>query len=116
MSAVALSTYGAYSSERLGVDCAANVSCLWLRRSSCPTLLRTLISTRGYVPTLLVAVRGPSRLALHWRECVFSRSSLWCFVADRLLQEKTKTTLTMDDLGAALADYGINMRKPEFYM
>ncbi|RDX54243.1 transcription initiation factor IID, TAF10 subunit [Polyporus arcularius HHB13444] len=33
-----------------------------------------------------------------------------------LAREKTKTTLTMDDLGAALADYGINMRKPEFYM
>ncbi|KAI0691457.1 transcription initiation factor IID TAF10 subunit [Cerioporus squamosus] len=31
-------------------------------------------------------------------------------------RDKTKTTLTMDDLGAALADYGINMRKPEFYM
>ncbi|KAH9935923.1 transcription initiation factor IID TAF10 subunit [Epithele typhae] len=32
------------------------------------------------------------------------------------VQEKTKTTLTMDDLGAALAEYGINSRKPEFYM
>ena len=32
------------------------------------------------------------------------------------LQEKTKTTLTMDDLSAALTEYGINSRKPEFYM
>ena len=31
-------------------------------------------------------------------------------------QDKTKTTLTMDDLSAALAEYGINSRKPEFYM
>ena len=31
-------------------------------------------------------------------------------------KDKTKTTLTMDDLGAALAEYGINSRKPEFYM
>ncbi|KAI0820803.1 transcription initiation factor TFIID 23-30kDa subunit-domain-containing protein [Trametes gibbosa] len=31
-------------------------------------------------------------------------------------RDKTKTTLTMDDLGSALAEYGINSRKPEFYM
>ena len=31
-------------------------------------------------------------------------------------QDKTRTTLTMDDLSAALAEYGINARKPEFYM
>ncbi|KAI8996575.1 transcription initiation factor IID TAF10 subunit [Trametes punicea] len=31
-------------------------------------------------------------------------------------RDKTKTTLTMDDLSAALAEYGINSRKPEFYM
>ncbi|TDL23796.1 transcription initiation factor IID, TAF10 subunit [Rickenella mellea] len=29
---------------------------------------------------------------------------------------RTKTTLTMEDLSAALAEYGINARKPEFYM
>lgn len=33
-----------------------------------------------------------------------------------VLQDKTKTTLTMEDLSAALAEYGINARKPEFYM
>lgn len=33
-----------------------------------------------------------------------------------LLQDKTRTTLTMEDLSAALAEYGINARKPEFYM
>ncbi|EIW58627.1 transcription initiation factor IID TAF10 subunit [Trametes versicolor FP-101664 SS1] len=31
-------------------------------------------------------------------------------------RDKTKTTLTMDDLGSALAEYGINSRKPDFYM
>lgn len=34
----------------------------------------------------------------------------------RSMQDKTKTTLTMDDLGSALAEYGINSRKPDFYM
>lgn len=31
-------------------------------------------------------------------------------------REKARTTLTMEDLSAALAEYGINSRKPEFYM
>lgn len=31
-------------------------------------------------------------------------------------QDKTRTTLTMEDLSAALSDYGINARKPEFYL
>ncbi|KZP26580.1 transcription initiation factor IID, TAF10 subunit [Athelia psychrophila] len=31
-------------------------------------------------------------------------------------KDKTRTTLTMDDLSAALGEYGINARKPEFYM
>ncbi|KAI0060965.1 transcription initiation factor IID, TAF10 subunit [Artomyces pyxidatus] len=31
-------------------------------------------------------------------------------------RDKTRTTLTMDDLSSALAEYGINSRKPEFYM
>jgi transcription initiation factor TFIID subunit 10 len=31
------------------------------------------------------------------------------------MQDKTRTTLTMDDLSAALAEYGINARKPDFY-
>ncbi|KAI0731159.1 transcription initiation factor IID TAF10 subunit [Earliella scabrosa] len=31
-------------------------------------------------------------------------------------RDKTKTTLTMDDLSSALAEYGINSRKPDFYM
>ncbi|KAF9245251.1 transcription initiation factor TFIID 23-30kDa subunit-domain-containing protein [Melanogaster broomeanus] len=30
--------------------------------------------------------------------------------------DKTRTTLTMDDLSAALSEYGINARKPEFYL
>jgi len=31
-------------------------------------------------------------------------------------RDKTKTTLIMEDLSAALAEYGITSRKPEFYM
>lgn len=31
-------------------------------------------------------------------------------------KDKTRTTLTMDDLSAALGEYGINARKPEFYI
>ncbi|KAJ7245156.1 transcription initiation factor TFIID 23-30kDa subunit-domain-containing protein, partial [Mycena haematopus] len=31
-------------------------------------------------------------------------------------KDKTRTTLTMEDLSAALSEYGINARKPEFYM
>ncbi|THH33386.1 hypothetical protein EUX98_g854 [Antrodiella citrinella] len=31
-------------------------------------------------------------------------------------RDKTKTTLIMEDLSAALAEYGITARKPEFYM
>ncbi|KAF7294462.1 Transcription initiation factor TFIID subunit 10 [Mycena kentingensis (nom. inval.)] len=31
-------------------------------------------------------------------------------------KDKTRTTLTMEDLSAALAEYGVNARKPEFYL
>ncbi|KAF5336053.1 hypothetical protein D9611_006272 [Ephemerocybe angulata] len=31
-------------------------------------------------------------------------------------KDKTRTTLTMDDLSAALAEYGINAKKPEYYI
>ncbi|KIY50685.1 transcription initiation factor IID, TAF10 subunit, partial [Fistulina hepatica ATCC 64428] len=31
-------------------------------------------------------------------------------------KDKTRTTLTMDDLSSALAEYGINARKPDFYL
>jgi len=31
-------------------------------------------------------------------------------------KDKTRTTLTMDDLSAALSEYSINARKPEFYL
>ncbi|KAG6837164.1 hypothetical protein H0H93_013754 [Arthromyces matolae] len=33
-----------------------------------------------------------------------------------LIKDKTRTTLTMDDLSAALAEYGIHARKPDFYL
>jgi len=32
------------------------------------------------------------------------------------LKDRTRTTLTMDDLSAALQEYGINARKPEYYL
>ncbi|EIN06394.1 transcription initiation factor IID TAF10 subunit [Punctularia strigosozonata HHB-11173 SS5] len=31
-------------------------------------------------------------------------------------KDKTRTTLTMEDLAGALQEYGINARKPDFYM
>ncbi|TRM65161.1 transcription initiation factor TFIID 23-30kDa subunit-domain-containing protein [Schizophyllum amplum] len=31
-------------------------------------------------------------------------------------KDKTRTTLTMDDLSAALSEYGIDARKPDFFM
>ncbi|KAL4063116.1 transcription initiation factor TFIID 23-30kDa subunit-domain-containing protein [Scleroderma citrinum] len=31
-------------------------------------------------------------------------------------KDKTRTTLTMDDLSAALAEYGISAKKPDFYL
>jgi len=32
------------------------------------------------------------------------------------VKDKTRTTLTMDDLSSALAEYGINARKPEYFL
>jgi len=32
------------------------------------------------------------------------------------LKDRTKTILTMDDLGAALTEYGITARKPDFFL
>ncbi|KAB5594969.1 Transcription initiation factor TFIID subunit 10 [Ceratobasidium theobromae] len=37
-------------------------------------------------------------------------------VASALARDKTRTVLTMDDLSAALTEYGISARKPEFYL
>jgi hypothetical protein len=31
-------------------------------------------------------------------------------------QDKSKTVLTLEDLSSALAEYGINARKPEYYL
>ncbi|KAF5351549.1 hypothetical protein D9758_007171 [Tetrapyrgos nigripes] len=31
-------------------------------------------------------------------------------------KDRTRTTLTMEDLSAALAEYGINSRKPDYYL
>jgi len=31
-------------------------------------------------------------------------------------KDKTKTVLTMDDLNSALGEYGINSRKPEYFL
>ncbi|KAJ7623372.1 transcription initiation factor TFIID 23-30kDa subunit-domain-containing protein [Roridomyces roridus] len=38
------------------------------------------------------------------------------FAGSGSAKDKTRTTLTMEDLSAALSEYGINSRKPEFYM
>ncbi|KAG7444275.1 transcription initiation factor IID, TAF10 subunit [Guyanagaster necrorhizus] len=32
------------------------------------------------------------------------------------VKDRTRTALTMEDLSSALAEYGINSRKPDFYM
>lgn len=37
-------------------------------------------------------------------------------IIDVDFQDKTKTTLLMEDLSSALAEYGINSRKPEYYL
>ena len=49
---------------------------------------------------------------------MFSLAEVYCGDdgSPNTLQAKTRTTLTMDDLSAALSDYGINARKPEFYL
>lgn len=43
---------------------------------------------------------------------------LWCslltYLATPSLQEK-KIVLTMDDLSSALTEYGLNVKKPEYY-
>ncbi|KAG8930330.1 Transcription initiation factor TFIID subunit 10 [Tulasnella sp. 417] len=45
-----------------------------------------------------------------------SISAKACLRLDLSSLDKTKTVLTMDDLSAALGEYGINTRKPEFYL
>lgn len=45
-----------------------------------------------------------------------SRNAATVIFSFLLGQDKARTTLTMEDLSAALAEYGINSRKPEFYM
>ena len=80
---------------------------------------RTLTNTPVSAPTPLVVVPGPTK---HWGlEPPAYVLACRCLLhgGDDLpnaLQDKTRTTLTMDDLSAALSDYGINARKPEFYL
>ncbi|THU99160.1 transcription initiation factor IID, TAF10 subunit [Dendrothele bispora CBS 962.96] len=38
------------------------------------------------------------------------------FLGPGSTKDRTRTTLTMEDLSAALAEYGINSRKPDFYL
>lgn len=64
---------------------------------------------------LVQAVEGGHLLEVNLPEFVASTyKTLICF--DLLVQDKTKTTLMMEDLSAALAEYGINARKPDFYL
>jgi hypothetical protein len=76
------------------------------------TLTSTLASARmrlqvGVVALLAVSLSG-------WVLCNQSPSRLRLTYS--LVQDKTRTTLTMEDLSAALSEYGINARKPDFYM
>ncbi|KAK7466491.1 hypothetical protein VKT23_005213 [Stygiomarasmius scandens] len=38
------------------------------------------------------------------------------FLGPGSAKDRTRTTLTMEDLSSALAEYGINSRKPDFYL
>ncbi|KAI0295951.1 hypothetical protein BC826DRAFT_1006385 [Russula brevipes] len=88
-----------YYLQRVGFDCQdARLKRLlrWRHKSSSPTSLRMPINMRGL------------ELTLRWAYACKSRP--------RASRDKTRTTLTMEDLGAALSEYGINSRKPEFYL
>lgn len=86
-----------------------------LPRNSSPTL--PLMHTSMLVYVRMRQVGGLARLsrALEPPRFVFTNPA----PIDEVLtcpKDKTRTTLTMDDLSAALAEYGINARKPEFYI
>src|SRR6267154_6396898 len=89
-----------------------NVCFPLLHRSSCPILLPTPTNMLVYVRTLLVVVPAAPSLGQVPR-CVIS-FHLTALHKISCSQDKTRTALTMDDLSAALAEYGINARKPEF--
>jgi len=99
---------------------AESVCCRWQLKSLSLTSLRTLTNTLVSAPTPLGVEPGPTK---HWDQerlaYVLAIVYLATLTAHRTLhppQDKTRTTLTMDDLSAALSDYGINARKPEFYL
>jgi len=96
-----------------------NVYCLWQLKSLSLTSQRTLTNTPASAPTPRVVVPGPTK---HWglEPLVYVHTCHGPLHGGvdlpNTLQDKTRTTLTMDDLSAALSDYGINARKPEFYL
>ena len=71
---------------------------------------------RVYVQTLLVVGQGPLKQDPRPLGYVPSPNSQYSSPNGESIQDKTKTTLMMEDLSAALAEYGITSRKPEFYM
>lgn len=78
-----------------------------------------LTSMLAYEQTPRVAVRGqinPSQGRARLRYVGYNQYASLSGVDSKLSKDKTRTTLTMDDLSAALGEYGINARKPEFYM
>lgn len=75
------------------------------------------INMQGYVPTQPEVVHEQDKVVLLQLGCVSCSLVTWpsnrCSV---FRQDKTKTTLMMEDLSSALAEYGITSKKPEFYM
>lgn len=77
---------------------AANVYSRWLRKSLWRTLRRTRSNTRGFGQMPAPAVRD---------------RALDGYVDLTDMQDRTRTVLTMDDLSAALGEYGIDARRAD---
>jgi len=82
------------------------------------------INTREFERTLQVDARAPIKAREPLGSVLLSPNVVSKYTpsvsitdtAFSTLQDKTRTTLTMEDLSAALSEYGINSRKPEFYL
>lgn len=70
--------------------------------------------TRLVAELVLIRCQDQPRFATGGgHECGLFLNFVFCFFFS--LQDKTRTTLTMEDLSAALAEYGINARKADYY-